>query len=166
MCWTALLPCFAPWAALNRSLKPVWRQADKYGVPRIAYVNKMDRVGADYYRVIQMIRDRLGANPVALQLPIGTEDKFCGVVDLIKNKAIIYKDDLGTLSEESEIPAELAEEAAAMRSRLIEVVAENDEESLMLYLENETLTEEQIRQGLRRATPGRETDPRPVRLVL
>jgi len=130
----------------------VWRQADKYGVPRIAYVNKMDRVGADFNRVMQMIKDRLGANPVALQLPIGEEDKFCGVVDLIKNRAIIYKDDLGTLSEESEIPAELAEEAAVLRSRLIETVAESDEELLMLYLENETLTEEQIRQGLRKAT--------------
>ena len=130
----------------------VWRQADKYGVPRIAYVNKMDRVGADFNRVIQMIKDRLGANPVALQLPIGGEDKFCGVVDLIKNRAIIYKDDLGTVSEESEIPEELAEEAAVLRSRLIEAVAEADEELLMLYLENETLTEDELRRGLRKAT--------------
>ena len=99
-----------------------------------------------------MIKDRLGANPVALQLPIGGEDKFCGVVDLIKNRAIIYKDDLGTVSEESEIPEELAEEAAVLRSRLIEAVAEADEELLMLYLENETLTEDELRRGLRKAT--------------
>jgi len=130
----------------------VWRQADKYGVPRIAYINKMDRVGADYKRVIQMIRDRLGANPVALQLPIGGEDKFRGIIDLVRNKAILYKDDLGTPGEEAEIPADLAEEAAALRNRLIETVAETDEELLLQYLENETLTEDELRQGLRKAT--------------
>lgn len=130
----------------------VWRQADKYGVPRIAYINKMDRVGADYKRVIQMIRDRLGANPVALQLPIGGEDKFRGIIDLVRNKAILYKDDQGAPGEEAEIPADLAEEAAALRNRLIETVAETDEELLLQYLENETLTEDELRQGLRKAT--------------
>ncbi|BAF58498.1 translation elongation factors [Pelotomaculum thermopropionicum SI] len=130
----------------------VWRQADKYGVPRIAYINKMDRVGADFHRGIQMIRERLGANPVAIQLPIGVEDGFCGVVDLVRNRAIIYTDDLGTTSEETEIPPELAGEAAAFRERLIEAVAEFDESLMEKYLENGELTEEEIKEGLRRAT--------------
>ncbi|NPV74455.1 MAG: elongation factor G [Pelotomaculum sp.] len=130
----------------------VWRQADKYGVPRIAYINKMDRVGADFHRGIQMIRERLGANPVAIQLPIGVEDGFCGVVDLVRNRAIIYTDDLGTTSEETEIPPELAGEAAAFRERLIEAVAELDESLMEKYLENGELTEEEIKEGLRRAT--------------
>ncbi|HOV80631.1 MAG TPA: elongation factor G [Bacillota bacterium] len=130
----------------------VWRQADKYGVPRIAYINKMDRVGADFYRGIEMIRERLGANPVAVQLPIGMEDGFRGVVDLVRNKAIIYIDDLGTVSEEQDIPPEMIEEAAAMRERLVEAVAEADEKLMMKYLENVTLTEEEIKEGLRNAT--------------
>jgi elongation factor G len=130
----------------------VWRQADKYGVPRIAYINKMDRVGADFERGIRMIKERLGANPVALQLPIGAEDNFRGVIDLIRNKAIIYNNDMSARGEESEIPAELAEKAKSMRNRLIEAVAESDEELLLSYLDNETLTEDELRQGLRKAT--------------
>ncbi|MCL6635728.1 MAG: GTP-binding protein, partial [Peptococcaceae bacterium] len=130
----------------------VWRQADKYGVPRIAYINKMDRVGADFYRGLKMIKERLGANPVAIQMPIGVEDSFRGVVDLVRNKAIIYVDDLGTRSEETGIPPELAEEAGALRDRLIEAVAESDEELMLKYLENEELTEEEIKRGLREAT--------------
>lgn len=130
----------------------VWRQADKYRVPRIAYINKMDRVGADFKRGIKMIRERLGANPVAVQLPIGVEDTFRGVIDLIKNKAIIYLDDLGTYSEEQSIPPEMAEEARVMRDRLVEAIFETDEKLMLKYLEGETLSEDEIREGLRKAT--------------
>lgn len=130
----------------------VWRQADKYGVPRIAYINKMDRVGADYYRGVKMIKDRLGANPVPLQIPIGSEDNFRGVIDLIRQKTIIYTDDKGTCSEESGIAPEMAEEVKSMRESLIEAVAESDEELMLKYLNNEEITEEELVKGLRKAT--------------
>ncbi len=130
----------------------VWRQADKYGVPRIAYINKMDRVGADFFGVLDMMKERLGANPVPVQIPIGVEDGFRGVVDLIRNKAIIYKDDLGTVSEKASIPPEIAEKADSLRNRLIEAVAEHDEYLMTKYLENEPFTEEDITEGLRKAT--------------
>ncbi|RKO65897.1 elongation factor G [Desulfofundulus salinus] len=130
----------------------VWRQADKYGVPRIAYINKMDRVGADFFRSMAMIRERLGANPVAIQLPIGAEDSFVGVVDLIRNKAIIYVDDLGTRSKETAIPEEMRELVAEYREKLLEAVAESDEELMIKYLEGEELTEEEIKRGIRKAT--------------
>ncbi len=130
----------------------VWRQADKYGVPRIAFINKMDRVGADFFRGLNMIRERLGANPVAIQLPIGAEDQFRGVVDLIANKAIIYTDDLGTTSEITEIPEDLKGMAVEYREKLIEAVAESDEELMMKYLEGEELTEDEIKKGIRKAT--------------
>ncbi|MDQ0287761.1 elongation factor G [Desulfofundulus luciae] len=130
----------------------VWRQADKYGVPRIAYINKMDRVGADFFRSMTMIRERLGANPVAIQLPIGAEDSFVGVVDLIRNKAIIYVDDLGTRSKETAIPEEMRELVAEYREKLLEAVAESDEELMIKYLEGEELTEEEIKRGIRKAT--------------
>ncbi|MDF9407537.1 elongation factor G [Pelotomaculum isophthalicicum JI] len=130
----------------------VWRQADKYGVPRIAFINKMDRVGADFHRGVKMIKERLGANPVALQIPIGMEDKFHGVIDLVRNKAIIYIDELGVDSKETDIPPELAEEANIFRNKLIEAVAESDENLMMKYLENEELSEKDIQEGIRKAT--------------
>ena len=130
----------------------VWRQADKYGVPRIAFINKMDRVGADFFRGLSMIKERLGANPVALQLPIGSEDKFQGVIDLVTKKARVYTDDLGTTSEVAEIPEDLAELAAEYREKIIEAVAETDEELMMKYLEGQELTEEEIKNGIRKAT--------------
>lgn len=130
----------------------VWRQADRYGVPRIAFVNKMDRIGADFYRVVDMIRERLGARPVPIQLPIGVEDSFVGVVDLIANKAIIYVDDLGTRSDVTEIPDDLKEKAAEYREKVIEAAAEMDEELMIKYLEGEELTEEEIKRGLRKGT--------------
>ncbi|MBM7853823.1 elongation factor G [Desulfohalotomaculum tongense] len=130
----------------------VWRQADKYRVPRIAYVNKMDRIGADFFRCMDMMRERLGANPVAVQLPIGAEDEFKGIVDLIKNKAVIYVDDLGTRSELSEIPEEMKDLVEEYREKLLEAVAETDEELMMKYLEGEELTEEEIRLAVRKAT--------------
>lgn len=130
----------------------VWRQADKYGVPRLAFVNKMDRIGADFLNVVNQIRDRLGANPVPIQLPIGSEDDFKGIIDLVKNKAFFYTDDLGNRSEEEEIPAEYADLAAEYREKLLEAVAESDEDLMMRYLEGETLSEDEINKALRKAT--------------
>ncbi len=129
----------------------VWRQADKYGVPRIAFVNKMDRVGADFYRGIDMIKERLGANPVPLQLPIGSEDKFNGVIDLIRERAIIYEDDLGTRSDETEIPEDMKDLVAKYREKLLEAVAEYDEELMMKYLEGEEITADEIKEVVRKA---------------
>ena len=128
----------------------MWRQADKYSVPRIAYVNKMDRVGADFPRVIQMMRERLGANAVAVQWPIGEEDSFRGMVDLITMKAYIYTDDLGTKDEEADIPEELAETAAAARENLLEALAEIDEEIMRKYIEGEPVSGEEIKKAIRR----------------
>ncbi|HHW07864.1 MAG TPA: elongation factor G [Clostridia bacterium] len=130
----------------------VWRQADKYGVPRIAYINKMDRVGADFFRVVGMIAERLKANPVPIQLPIGVEDAFRGVVDLISRKAVIYVDDLGTRSEVSEIPADMVDLVEEYREKLLEAVAEVDEELMVKYLDGEEITEEEIKKAIRRAT--------------
>jgi len=130
----------------------VWRQADKYGVPRIAYVNKMDIIGADFYRVIDMMKTRLGANPVPIQLPIGSEDTFRGVVDLIRMKAILFKDDLGKVTEETEIPEDLLEQAELYRQNLLDAVAESDDELMIKYLEGEELTIEEINAALRKAT--------------
>ncbi|RJX17987.1 MAG: elongation factor G [Ammonifex sp.] len=130
----------------------VWRQADKYGVPRIAYINKMDRTGADFFRSLKMMKERLGANPVAIQIPIGVEDAFHGVVDLIREKALLYLDDLGTVSEETAIPADMEELVAKHRERLLEAVAEADEDLMMKYLDAEPFTEEEIKRGLRKAT--------------
>ncbi|MEZ0537016.1 elongation factor G [Caldicellulosiruptoraceae bacterium PP1] len=130
----------------------VWRQADKYKVPRIAYVNKMDIMGANFYNVIQMMKDRLSANPVALQIPIGKEDTFQGLVDLVTMKAIIYVDDLGKVSQATEIPEDLKDLAEEYRLKLVEAVAESDEELMMKYLEGEELTEEEIKKGIRKAT--------------
>jgi len=130
----------------------VWRQADKYGVPRIAFINKMDRVGADFYRGINMIKERLGANPVPLQLPIGSEENFNGVIDLIRERAIIYVDDLGTRSDETEIPEDMKELVAEYREKLLEAVAEYDEELMMKYLDGEEITADEIKKVVRDAT--------------
>ncbi|MDD4169157.1 MAG: elongation factor G [Desulfotomaculaceae bacterium] len=130
----------------------VWRQADKYGVPRIAFINKMDRVGADFARGIKMIEERLGARPVAVQMPIGMEDRFRGVIDLVRNKAIVYSGELSVDSQEIAIPPELAEEAQALRNRLIEAVAEDHEDLMAKYLENTEFTEAEIIEGIRKST--------------
>jgi elongation factor G len=130
----------------------VWRQADKYGVPRIAYINKMDRVGADFFRGVSMIVDRLGSNPVPIQLPIGTEDKFSGIVDLVTMKATIYTDDLGTASDVSDIPADLMELAQEYREKLLEAVSDVDEELMMKYLEGAEISEQEIKQAIRKGT--------------
>ena len=130
----------------------VWRQADKYGVPRIAYVNKMDIMGADFYNCIQMMKDRLQANAVPIQLPIGKEDYYQGVVDLVTLKAYYYKDDLGKVIEEGPIPEDMKADVEKYRNILLEAVAEQDEETMMKYLEGEELTEQEIRAGIRKAT--------------
>ncbi|HHW70683.1 MAG TPA: elongation factor G [Clostridiales bacterium] len=137
----------------------VWRQADKYHVPRIAYVNKMDIVGADFYHVLDMMKDRLGANAVPLQLPIGSEDDFKGFIDLIENCAYYFEDDLGSLSEPKEIPEELKEKAEEYRTHLLETVAERDEELMIKYLEGEELTVDEIKRSIREATIANEIVP-------
>ncbi|MCL1805171.1 MAG: elongation factor G [Clostridiales bacterium] len=131
----------------------VWRQADKYRVPRIAYINKMDRVGADFFRVVQMMKDRLKTKAVPIQLPIGGEENFKGVVDLIRMKADIYQDDdMGKEYEEVDIPADMLEKAMEYREILLEAVAEEDEELTEKFLEGEEITEEELIRGIRQAT--------------
>ncbi|WP_425805420.1 elongation factor G [Desulfitobacterium sp. Sab5] len=139
-------------AGVEPQSETVWRQADKYGVPRIAYINKMDRMGADYFRAVSMIADRLGSNPVPIQIPIGSEENFVGLVDLVKMEALVYTDDLGTTSEHTGIPGDLVEIANEYREKLIEAVADTSEELMMKYLEGEELTEAEIREGLRKGT--------------
>ena len=130
----------------------VWRQADKYNVPRMAYVNKMDILGADFYRVVDMMKTRLGANAVPIQLPIGFEDTFKGMVDLVEMTAIVYTDDLGKTSETAAIPEDMAELVETYRQGLLDAVAESDDELMMKYLEGEELTVEEIKAGIRKAT--------------
>ncbi|UFJ62403.1 elongation factor G [Brevibacillus sedimenti] len=130
----------------------VWRQADRYGVPRICYVNKMDIIGANFDMCVEQIKTRLGANPVPIQYPIGAEDQFVGMVDLITMKAIIYTDDLGKTSDETEIPAELKDKCEELHMQLVEAAAEQDEELMMKYLEGEELTVDEIKAALRKGT--------------
>jgi elongation factor G len=130
----------------------VWRQADRYGVPRIAYVNKMDIIGADFLGVVDSMRDRLHANAVAIQLPIGAENDFVGIIDLIEEVAYIYKDDLGKEIERTEIPAEYKDKVAELRNELVEKVAELDEDLMMKYLEGEEITVPELKAGLRKGT--------------
>ena len=130
----------------------VWRQADKYQVPRMVYVNKMDITGADFMLCVRQLKERLNANAIPIQLPIGAEDNFQGIVDLIKMRAFIHKDDLGKEIEEGEIPADLKDQAEEYRNKMIEAAAEQDDELMMKYLEEGTLTEEEIKKGLRIGT--------------
>ncbi|WBW97990.1 elongation factor G [Oceanirhabdus sp. W0125-5] len=137
----------------------VWRQANKYNVPRMAYVNKMDILGADFFRVVSMMRERLKCNAVPIQLPIGKEDNLTGIIDLVTNKAKIYKDDLGKEIEEVEIPADMQELAEEYRGALIESVAELDEELMMKYLDGEELTLEELKSTLRKGVIANEIVP-------
>ena len=130
----------------------VWRQADKYNVPRMAYVNKMDITGADFLGCVAQMKDRLNANAIPVQLPIGAEDTFVGIVDLIKMKAFIHKDDLGKEIEETEIPEDMKAMAEEYRAKMVEAAAEQDDELMMKYLEGEELSEEEIKKGLRKGT--------------
>ncbi|ALB48462.1 MULTISPECIES: elongation factor G [Clostridium] len=137
----------------------VWRQADKYGVPRMIYVNKMDATGADFFRCIQTVKDRLKANAVPIQIPVGSEQGFKGMVDLIKNVAFIFYDDLGKDMREEAIPAEYADQAEEYRAAMIEAIAETDEELMEKYLEGEELTIEELKAALRKATIANEIYP-------
>ena len=130
----------------------VWRQAEKYGVPRMIFVNKMDIMGADFFRVVNMVKDRLKANAVPVQLPIGAEDSFVGIIDLVVMKAEIYKDALGKQYEITDIPAEMADLAKEWREKLVESVAETDEELMMKFLEGEELSVEEIKSTIRKET--------------
>ena len=137
----------------------VWRQAEKYGVPRMIFVNKMDILGADFFRVVNMVKDRLKANAVPIQLPIGKEDSFIGIIDLVEMKAEIYKDDLGKEFEKTDIPADLQDLADEWRESLLESVAEMDEELMMKFLEGEEITEAEIKKVIRKATIAGEMIP-------
>ncbi len=140
-------------AGVEPQSETVWRQADKYRVPRIALINKLDRTGADFFGSVQSMIDRLGAHPVPVQLPIGQEEHFRGVVDLVEMKAIVWTDDLGTSMEVEEIPAELAEQASEYHHQLIDSVADHDDELLNTYLEDETaVTPDMLKRALRKAT--------------
>jgi elongation factor G len=139
-------------AGVEPQSETVWRQANKYNVPRICFVNKMDRIGADFWRTVDMIRDRLGAVPVPIQIPVGRESAFKGFVDLIAQKAVIFTDDLGTTSSHVEVPVELQSEFDQYRDALLERVAETDEELTLKYLEGEEITTEELIAALRRAT--------------
>ena len=137
----------------------VWRQADKYGVPRICFINKMDATGADFFMSVDTIRERLRANAVPIEIPIGAEDKFVGVVDLITMKANIYKNELGTEFTVEDIPSDLVEVAEKYRAELLENIAEHDEELMEKYLEGEELTEEEIKRAIRTATIANAMNP-------
>jgi elongation factor G len=139
-------------AGVEPQSETVWRQADKYQVPRIAYINKMDRIGADFERGVQTMIDRLGAHPVPIQLPIGAEADFLGIVDLVANKAIVYKDELGKDQEVIDVPAELVEQAAAAREHLLEEVSHYDDELLEMILEEHEISPERLKQAIRQAT--------------
>jgi len=129
----------------------VWRQADKYRVPRIAFVNKMDRMGADFFQVVEMMKERLGANAIPIQIPIGKEDEFQGVIDLLTMEAIIYEDDLGVKYTRTEIPEEYIKEAEEYREKLVEILSEKDDDLMMKYLEGEEITVDELKEHLRRA---------------
>jgi len=140
-------------AGVEPQSETVWRQADRYQVPRIAFINKMDRTGADFFASVQSMVDRLGARPVPVQLPIGLEENFRGVVDLVEMRSLTWNDDLGTNLEIGEVPTELAEQANEYHHQLIDAVADHDEELLETYLEDESaVTPEMLRRALRAAT--------------
>jgi len=147
-------------AGVQPQSETVWRQADKYKVPRIAFINKMDRTGANFFAAVQSMVDRLGANPVPVQIPIGQEDKHVGVVDLLEMKAIVYKDDLGEEFETTDIPAELAEQAHEYHHQLIDAVSNFDDEVLEAYLTDEnSVTADQLKRAVRNATLADEITP-------
>ena len=139
-------------AGVEPQSETVWRQANKYDVPRISFVNKMDRIGADFWRTVDMIRERLGAVAVPIQIPVGRESGFKGFIDLIEEQAVIFTDDLGTTSDRTEVPTSMEEEYRQHREAMIERIAETDEELTLKYLEGETITKEELIAALRRAT--------------
>jgi elongation factor G len=137
----------------------VWRQADRYSVPRICFVNKMDRVGASYERSVESIRDRLGANAIEVQMPIGAEAAFRGVVDLIAERAILWTDETGSTPEEGEVPPDLRAEAAERRARMVEQIVETDDDLTLRYLNGESVSTEELRNSLRAAVIGGKATP-------
>jgi elongation factor G len=139
-------------AGVEPQSETVWRQADKYGVPRIAFINKMDRIGADFAGSVETIKDRLGANPLPIQLPIGSEDQLRGIIDLIGNKAIVYKDELGTDFELEDVPDEMADEVEEARTAMLEACADYDDELMEMYLDEQEIPHERIVNSLRQAT--------------
>lgn len=139
-------------AGVEPQSETVWRQADKYNVPRICFINKLDRTGADFYADVQMIVDRLGAYPVALQIPIGSESDFAGMIDLVKQKAIVFEDEKGIDFKEVDIPADLQDRAATWREKLLEAAAEQDDELMEKYLNGELLSEEEVKSSIRKGT--------------
>ena len=146
-------------AGVEPQSETVWRQADKYHVPRIAYINKMDRIGADFARGVQTMIDRLGAHPVPVQLPIGAEADFLGIVDLVENQAVIYKDELGKEPEVIEIPADLVDAAAAAREHLLEEVSRYDDDLVEMILEDQEIPPARLKQAIRKATLGNKMTP-------
>ena len=152
---------FCAVAGVQPQSETVWRQADKYKVPRVAFVNKMDRTGANFYRVLEMMNDRLGATPVAIQIPIGAEDKFQGIVDLIEMKGYIWdvEGDFGMKFKEVEIPADLKDKAAEYRAKMIETAVEADEELMERYLEGGEISNEEIKSALRKGTIALQFNP-------
>ena len=152
---------FCAVAGVQPQSETVWRQADKYKVPRVAFVNKMDRTGANFYRVLEMMNDRLGATPVAIQIPIGAEDKFQGVVDLIEMKGYIWdvEGDFGMKFKEVEIPADLKDKAAEYRAKMIETAVEADEDLMERYLEGGEISNEEIKSALRKGTCALQFNP-------
>ena len=156
--------CFDAVHGVEPQSETVWRQADKYGVPRICFINKMDKMGADFEHAIDTIRKRLNARPVAIQIPIGQEAGFKGVVDLIEMKAILWHDEtMGAKYEVEEIPADLQKKAEAFRMQLVESVAENDDEMLHKFLEGETSTAAELKKALRKALIEHEALPGDLR---
>ena len=139
-------------AGVEPQSETVWRQADKYSVPRIAFINKMDRIGADFDMSVRTIRERLGANPIPIQLPIGSEDQFKGVIDLVANKARVYQDDLGTEFDITDVPAEMEDAVAEARATMIEACADADDELMEMYLEEKEIPEDRIWAALKKAT--------------
>ncbi|MFN2164921.1 MAG: elongation factor G, partial [Anaerolineae bacterium] len=139
-------------AGVEPPAAPVWRHADPYHVPRICFINKMDRVGADFWRTVAMIRERLGSNPLAIQIPIGSEESFRGIIDLIEEKAWVFTDQLGASPQEQPIPPELVEETALHRAEMVEAIAETDDHLMLKYLEGEEITPQELRAALRVAT--------------
>ena len=132
----------------------VWRQADDYHIPRLAYLNKMDRVGADFFRSTRSIRERLGANAVPVQLPIGSEDSFQGIIDLVTNKAIIYRDDLGEVVDVTDVPPDYVDATRRNREKLLEALAELDEALMEKYLNSDPISEQEIRAAIRKGYAG------------
>src|SRR5712671_4561127 len=138
-------------AGVQPQSETVWRQADKYSVPRICFINKMDRVGADFFHSVDTIVERLKARPVPIQIPVGAEDQFKGVVDLVEMKAVIWRDEtLGAEFDVTEIPADLVDSAKEYREKMIEAIAEFDDELFAKFIEGETPTNEEIKRGIRR----------------